>query len=60
MTISNQKIFIFFALCYIVFLLPGCSHSNPQELKEKYSVEAINYFYETVFYEDYVDHFHLL
>lgn len=54
MTISNQKIFIFFALCYIVFLLPGCNHSNRQDLKEKYSVEAINYFYETVFYEDYV------
>ena len=54
MTISNQKKFMFFVLCFIAFILPGCSHSNPQELKEKYSVEAINYFYETVFYEDYV------
>ncbi len=54
MTLSNQKKFIFFVLCFIAFILPGCSHFNPQELKEKYSVEAINYFYETVFYEDYV------
>ena len=52
MTLSNQKKFMFFVLCFIAFILPGCSHSNPQELKEKYSVEAINYFYETVFYED--------
>ena len=54
MTITNQKNFMFFALCFIVFILPGCNHSNPQDLKQKYSVEAINYFYETVFYEDYV------
>lgn len=54
MTITNQKNFVLFALCFIALILPGCNHSNPQDLKEKYSVEAINYFYETVFYEDYV------
>ncbi len=52
MTITNQKNFVFFALCFIALILPGCNHSNPQDLKQKYSVEAINYFYETVFYED--------
>lgn len=52
MTITNQKNFVFFALCFIALILPGCNHSNPQDLKEKYSVEAINYFYETVFYVD--------
>ena len=57
MTITNQKNFMFFALCFIAFILLGCNHSNPQDLKQKYSVEAINYFYETVFYEDYVGRF---
>ena len=52
MTITNQKNFMFFALCFITLILLGCNHSNPQDLKQKYSVEAINYFYETVFYED--------
>lgn len=52
MTITNQKNFMFFALCFISLILPGCNHSNPQDLKQKYSVEAINYFYETVFYVD--------
>ena len=52
MIITNQKNFVFFALCFIALILPGCNHSNPQDLKEKYSVEAINYFYETVFYVD--------
>ena len=52
MIITNQKNFVFFALCFITLILPGCNHSNPQDLKQKYSVEAINYFYETVFYVD--------
>ncbi len=32
MTITNQKNFVLFALCFIAFILPGCNHSNPQDL----------------------------
>lgn len=32
MTITNQKNFVFFALCFIALILPGCNHSNPQDL----------------------------
>ena len=39
----------YFAL--IILLLQGC-RPNIQDLKQKYSVEAINYFYETAFFTD--------
>jgi hypothetical protein len=47
----NQNALKITCLTIIIFLIEGC-HSNIQDLKQKYSTEVINYFYETVFFQD--------
>ena len=42
-------------MCFtIIVLLTLCCNSDYQNLKQKYSTESINYFYETAFFQDYV------
>jgi hypothetical protein len=49
--IAKQNIRKIACLAIITFLIESC-HPNIQDLKQEYSTEIINYFYETVFFQD--------
>lgn len=52
MIMSNRNKFTIIFFIFIQLFHSSCHRFNPQDLKDKYSAEVINYFYETVFYFD--------